>query len=81
MMDDDDDDLFRAWQRPIRLSELHMHQFDFSEESFHTITIWLIEKVAHRNNRVVGKVQKLLPGISVIRALKDDMMLHQLHQR
>ena len=37
--------------------------------------VWLVQKVAHRNIRAVGKAWKLLPCMSVFKAVRDDMMI------
>ncbi len=50
-----------------------MHHPDLSEGLCHTIATWLGEKVTSRNNRALEQVWKLLPGIPVLRALKDDL--------
>ncbi len=42
-------------QTPITLSQLHRHHFDLIETFCHTIAIWLIEKVASRNDRAIYK--------------------------
>ncbi len=52
-----------------------MHHFYVSEAFYYTIAIWLIEKVAYRDNRALKKIWKWLAGMRVFRTVKDDMML------
>ncbi len=49
-----------------------------SEKFCHTIAVWLIEKVAYRNNRAVEKICELLQSIRILMMLIFDKISNLL---